>query len=267
MLELPNPIGDEKADRIVGSFVNNRLVALMEEAIIDCAVTSGDIADGDYLTAEELDLGRLMMSERFAYEVLLRYLPDWYPKSRANQMFFGLYRLLKAKGAYVPELAMEYVLYHLLEERIWVADMIGSGAWNDEAYGDMELPFKRKYGSEAPATVERIPKSDREIVKSFAREIFKIEYNTDEELEEAAEWLVNQYEDLNEYIDVCFWDTDFEFLDEMTEDELMDSDINKEMGIIAKRELNTMEFGMDRDGTMVSVKAEIKGFPWDLEEA
>lgn len=33
MLELPNPIGDEKADRIVGSFVNNRLVALMEEAI------------------------------------------------------------------------------------------------------------------------------------------------------------------------------------------------------------------------------------------
>ena len=267
MLELPNPIGDEKADRIVDSFVNNRLVVLMNEAIIDCAVSSGDMADGDNLTAEELDPGRLMMSERFADEVLLRYLPDWYPKSRANQMFFGLYRLLKAKGDYVPELAMEYVLYHLIEERIWVADMIGSGAWNDEAYEDMDLSFKRKYGSEVPSTVERIPETDRKIVKSFAREIFKIECDTDEELEEAAEWLVNQYEDLREYVDVCFWDTDFEFLDEMTEDELMSSDINKEMGIMAQREPDTIEFSMGKNGTTVNVRAEIKVFPWDLEEA
>ena len=120
MLQLPNPIGDEKADKIITEFVNYRLMEIMEDIILDEVVWGmaqrGELDQSASTKSfdELVDLKELMLDDEFAAAVSMSYLPDNYPLEKANKKFFGLYKLLKAKKEYVPDLTTEYVLYSII---------------------------------------------------------------------------------------------------------------------------------------------------------
>ena len=79
------------------------------------ATTLEELADAVPPMPKNLD--ELMLDLDFAKDVALDYLPKGYPVEKANQTFFGLYKLLKAEELYVPETEMEadLRLYVLLQ--------------------------------------------------------------------------------------------------------------------------------------------------------
>ncbi len=99
MLQLPNPIGDEKADKIITEFVNYRLLEIMEDIILDEVVWGmaqrGELDQSASTKSfdELVDLKELMLDDEFAAAVSMSYLPDNYPLEKANKKFFGLYKV------------------------------------------------------------------------------------------------------------------------------------------------------------------------------
>ena len=202
MLRVPNLIGEEKADKIVTEFVNYRLLEIMEDIILDEVVWGmaqrGELDQSASTKSfdELVDLKELMLDDEFAAAVSMSYLPDNYPLEKANKKFFGLYKLLRAKKEYVPDLTTEYVLYSIIESEIGEVDMINQdiedGLFDnleddmldgfdedfDEDLGDDEGDF---FGDdldddEELSTVERIPEPDRSVVKKAALESYKGEF-------------------------------------------------------------------------------------------
>lgn len=292
MLQLPNPIGDEKADKIITEFVNYRLLEIMEDIILDEVVWEmaqrGELDQSASTKSfdELVDLKELMLDDEFAAAVSMSYLPDNYPLEKANKKFFGLYKLLRAKKKYVSDLTTEYVLYSIIESEIGEVDMINQdiddGLFDDleddmidgfdedfdEDFDDDEDDF---FGDdfdddEKLTTVERIPEPDRSVVKKAALESYKGDFEG-EELEETTEYLVNCYEDLRAYLDICFWDTDCLLLDDYTEEQLAQLELNEQLGIVAEKEKKIIEFPFqNRDGKQTRIKAELDIDPWDLED-
>ena len=72
MLQLPNPIGDEKADKIITEFVNYRLLEIMEDIILDEVVWGmaqrGELDHSASTKSfdELVDLKELMLDDEFA---------------------------------------------------------------------------------------------------------------------------------------------------------------------------------------------------------
>ena len=258
MLRIPELPPDEKAAEIVRGFINNRLIGMMEN-IIDEEVSfnmfmSGEASEdmADKPIDEIIDIDDLMHDMEFAENVSLMYLPDGYPVEKANREFLGLYKLLKAKDEYVPELPMEYVLYRVIMNEVWMVDQIIEDA-EDGLFDDLaDDPFFEGIEDEEVTTVERIPEPDRSIV------LKSLEVWEDEDL--TAEYLINQYEDLREYEEVCFWDTDFAFLDQMSEDELIQSDMGKFLGIGERQDTKVMELSTDGNN---KIKFEVNMPPWE----
>ena len=54
--------------------------------------------------------------------------------------------------------------------------------------------------------------------------------------------MLNTYENLNEYDNVCFRDTDFAILDTMSEEEIAESPLNEQMGIVEQRKPKIIQF-------------------------
>ena len=166
---------------------------------------------------------------------------------------------MKAKKEYVPELPMEYILYHVIYNEVWQVDQINEDM-EDGLFDDlMDDPFFEGIEDEEVTTVERIPEPDRAIVlKALA-----VEAEMEEEEGITAEDLIESYEDLREYENICFWDMDFVLLDEITEDELVHSDAAKFLGIDERQDVKTVEFSTDGKN---KVKMEMNIPPWENED-
>ena len=262
MLEIPELPPDKAAAEIVRKFINNRLIVLMEE-IIDEEVAFDMIMSGvadavdmkDKSIDEIIDIDELMQDMDFAENVSLMYLPDGYPIEKANREFLGLYKLLKAKNEYIPELPMDYVLYRVIMNEIWQVDQINEDM-EDGLFDDLtDDPFFEGIEDEEVTTVERTPEPERSIVLK-ALEAWEDENVT-------AEDLINLYEDLRKYEEVCFWDTDFLFLDQMSEEELIHSDMAKALGIGERRDTQVMEISTDGSN---KIRFEVNIPPWENEE-
>ena len=207
---------------------------------------------------EFVDIDGLIYDMNFAENVSLMYLPAHYPVNKANYNFLGLYKLLKAKKEYVPELAMEYVLYHIINEQVEGLEMLKEDGWEDILEVDPDFDVEE---AEAYSNVIKIPEPYRTVVLNAIRK-----ENPDFSDEEVIE-TINLFEDLSEYSETCFWDFDFLLLDKFTEDELRSSDINAMMGIIDKEPSNVIKIPLkDKSGKKINVKTEYHINPWDLEE-
>ena len=260
MLKIPMLPEDPKAAKIVKNFINNRLVRMMEEIILDevefAFIMSGDYREDDVnKSLEELvDMDSLMQSHEFAVNVSLTYLPDDYPVEKANREFLGLYRLLKAKNEYVPELPMEYVLNSIINNEIWQVDQIAEDT-EEGLFDDlMDDPFFEGIEDEEYTTIEQIPEPDRSTV------LKALEKQCDDDM--TAEELIAYYEDLRNYEETCFWDTDFALLDSMDEDTLIHSDFAAKLGIGERKDVKMFDMPME-DGK--SIKVELNAAPWDVE--
>ncbi|MBQ8940679.1 MAG: hypothetical protein IJ062_02505 [Firmicutes bacterium] len=264
MLMLPPYFKDEEANKIVTRFVNKRLLDLMQEIILDevswnlamAGQLNNDAASQNF--DELVDIESLIYDMDFAENISMTYLPDNYPIERANYNFFGLYKLLKAKKEYVPELAMEYILYHIIYSAVGEIELIGSEEWEEIFYDDQVFWDEE---DEDYSTVINIPEPDRTAVLNAIRN--ENPNFSEEEIEET----INLFEDLREYGNVCFWDTDFTLLDKYTEEEIKNSELNERMGIIDMERSNIIKipFG-DRNGKSASIKTEFLINQWDLEE-
>ena len=237
----------------------------MQEIILD--EVSWDLILAGQLNGEEaaaksfdelVDIESLIYDMDFAQNISMTYLPDNYPIEKANYNFFGLYKLLKAKKEYVPALAMEYILYHIIYGAVGEIDMIAEEDW-DEIFDDDPENFSED--EEEYSTVMNIPGSDRTVVLNAVRN------ENPDFSEEEIEETINLFEDLREYGSTCFWDADYSLLDKFTEEELRNSDLDKRMGIMDKENSNIIKIPFkDRNGKRVNLKTEFLINPWDLEE-
>ncbi len=269
---MPYPLQDAEADKIVNKFVNDRLIGLMENAILDMCPFLPFLnykQDEDVKTKpfeEIVNIADLMTDRDYAETIAMEYLPENYPPQKASQEFFGLYRLLKAGKDYVPELPMEYILFRLIFNEVDDIDTINGYIEDGVFDGPDDGLFTEDIEDREYTTVMLIPEPERTIVKNAIRKSLKGQC-APEELEEEVEHSMNWFEDLREYEESCFWDTDFLFLDDMTEEELLGSELNEFLGIGVPKENKIIEFPVKgQDGGNVTVKAQMKVYPWDFEE-
>ena len=268
MLKIPVLPADEKAAEIVKIFINNRLIELKEGVIMD-EVGFQLAMDGelDESTAEKtfdelVNIDSLMEDIGFAEEVSMRYLPDNFPIERANREFFSLYRLLKAKNEHVPELPMEYILFHIIEEEVWKIDLINGDA-EDGVFDELvdDLFFEGIEDGEY-STIMLIPEPDRSVVMEAMEAEAEELYEDEDSL--TVDELINRFEDLREYEETCFWDFDFEMLDEIDEKTLISSDMAKYVGIGERRDKKIIQFPTSDGGKSVNIEMNIA--PWDMED-
>lgn len=137
------------------------------------------------------------------------FFPDNYPLEEEPAKFLGLYALLKAEDEFVPELVMEYLLDAMISAQVEMCKDAGT------------------------STVELMP--DREYVLEKL-----LEEPSQDEIEMPEEKLT-KIEDIANYEDIIFWDTDFAFLDNYTLEELKNSEVNKMFDIVDNRPDNVFE--------------------------
>ena len=262
MLRLPPVIFDKKANRIVSRFVNDRLIELMKKIMLDEVVK--DLFDDTIsvsVFAENgfnkiMDVDKLIYDVDFAKKISLMYLPYGYSIKKANYNFIGLYKLLKAKGEYVPELAMEYVLDKVIQSAIQDIEDLKDMDWDDILEVDLSFDVEE---AQKISTVMKIPEPDRTTVKKA------IQSENPDFSEEEVEDTINMYEDLREYINSCFWDKDFLLLDKYTEEQLSGSELNDCMGIMKKDKSNIIKMPQNKSKKS-GVVMEYRINPWDLED-
>ena len=266
MLELAIRPSDPKAAEIVTKHVNGRLLQIIREIIYDYAVyeramdevekkiRSGEIkVDPNDRIAhlpqlphiskldDIVDFGELLYDDGFAENVSRLYLPKYYysrPAMDANHEFISLYKLIRAKGEYTPELPMQYILYQLIcSTADFLADM---DEFQDE--------------DEEPASIERIPEPDRSYVISKMRPALDPEFS--------AEDFLRHFEDLAEYEETCFADIDFAMLDYADEKSLRSAPFASYIGLQDEQGITTMDISVG--GKYIQTKFKIE--PWEIEE-
>lgn len=137
------------------------------------------------------------------------YFPRSYDRNKMVKTFSGLYALLQSQDEFVPELAMEYLMANLIMGKL-------------EEYKEMGME---------ELMVEPMEKHAYIIGK-----LHEIYDGNEDEFGISAEEIMNQIENLQEYLELCFWDMDYALLDECSEDELRDSPLNEILGIGLKED-------------------------------
>lgn len=197
MLRFPGEfVSDEKADEIVRNYLNQRLIGMMDDIILMYEA-------GGYNAIGEND-------NAFVKYVSI-YFPESYPREKIGKSFLGLYALLTVEDNFVPELAMEYAMYAVIQSVIEECEDTGI------------------------STIIEMP--EREYVLSKLKE----DYTDVGDDDLKAEDVLRDYEDLNEFIEHCFWDVDFLLLDDYTEEELKNSPLNDMLGILDDKQENTFD--------------------------
>lgn len=195
MLKMPQQhTRDERANAIIAQYLNGNILELVRDQIIEYeALQKREAAEDD---AEFQDAVSI-------------YFPEGYPQERMGKVFLGLKALLESEHEFVPELAMEYVMYRLIQARIDISDDIGMD------------------------TLDPIP-SDRDYVIRILKEEYPdAAASEDEEEEICISWQekLDRLEDLHYYEDIYFWDMDYLQLDYYTESALKESPVSKFLGI------------------------------------
>ena len=292
MLQLPSVPGDEKCRKIVTRFVSERLAGYMADYIWNAvsfdflgeygeAVLEEKTLDSYSNIEEMVNFEELLGNMAFAEEVSLLFVPDGFDPIRANWNFLELYRLLMAKGEYVPELAMEYILAAVIRREIWTVDTINEDT-EDGLFDEAARAFIASLASpedeeeydeedldedgfsfdddEEYSTIERIPEPDRSYVLScFTKEAAGEGYTGEELLEE--------FEDLRRYDESCFWDDDYAMLDTIDEATLQSTSLWEDLGLemaTGKRYISVKT--SDGKGGTMQVRLEVPAVPWEEEK-
>ncbi len=220
MLKLPNTESE-----ILSSHVSNIIINIMELIFS----TQGDAKPSPNA------LFKLRTDLSFAKKVSV-FLPEWYPLEMVNAEFIGLYKLLKVKQRYIPTLPMEYLMDRLIEYHLDLIQLMDSGE-NEEAY------------------IAHLPEPYRRELEEFYRE--EADGETDEEREDYVQYMLSLFEDIRNYNETCFWDWDFKLLDDITMDQIKNSEVNRECGIIPEEEPS---FTIDKN-----IKITIKVSEWEID--
>ncbi len=191
MLRLPNEY-DPRIHKMVQEYLTDRILDLVDEYAFM-------IEEDD---AEEM------------FEIVLRpILPHDYDIKRGRDMLLRFKALLESPEEFVPELAMEYIMAHLIYEQI------------DTNPEELVVPMPdRDYVYHIFKETENNPEC---VYYDF--EPGEYDFENSDELEEAFEndlaepsayYKLNHIENMKYYMDELFWDIDFALLDSFSEEQL-----------------------------------------------
>ncbi len=194
MLKMPQEhTCDARANAIIAWYLNRNILGMVTDVIMEYENRQG-------VTVEDND--------PCFWEEISEFFPENYPEEKMGKIFLGLKELLESEHEFVPELAMEYVMYQLIEARIHISD-------------ELEID-----------TLDPIP-----VERDYVIEVLKKEYPEASPGENEEEAFINwrekleQLEDLHYYEDIYFWDLDYLQLDYLTESEIQNSPVSKFLGI------------------------------------
>lgn len=137
MLKLPRKYtNDEKANSIITQYLNGNILDLVKGEIVD-------FEEGREKEAREDD-------PAFC-EAVSMFFSERYPFEKMGKVFLGLYALLESEYEFVPELAMEYVMYSLIRAWIGITDSLGIKALEPiPDQRDYVISVLRKENSDVP---------------------------------------------------------------------------------------------------------------------
>lgn len=209
MLSFPDMFAeDEKADQICVEFVNNNLIAMLKDIRADF--------EGEFPLEEQ--------TEGTFDAYLSGFFPENFDGDRVD-LYEGLIGILEDRGMHTPNLLMEYLLAQAIDAKIMRMQTEGNGS-----------------------TRITLPKKERAYVrKVFQREC--LAYAQDDPTTSYDDYFnmcMDQVEDVEQYLENCFWDYDFQLLDEMSIEELENSPLNDMLGI-GLEEGNTFFLNLDSD--------------------
>ncbi len=165
---------------------------------------------------------------------------------------FSALNRIRARGEYIPELPMEYVLYRLIDGEV---DFINDVTKDGQPYPDVVLSI-----------VQKIPEPDRSIVLNAMKESYESGYDPEDE-EYNPDFFIDQYEDMKNYLDICFWDHDCLMLDEIPLEVLKDSPIDQWFDMTGfKDSRHYQEVKTGADGEEMVVDVSLDDYPWNLEK-
>ena len=226
-------VNDDELDSFVYDFVTG---AIKEKlfSIIKCYETKKDYED-------ELYHGEDMLDE---------YFPPSFPKDNKEEMLRimkGLYCLINAKDAWTPTLLMEYVLAKIIKSGIgdfysWVELVTGVGLGNLNNYNNELLKTYTHKVSSSDLSRFQNKKVNFPFTKEFSQKwkeayikYLEEEDGDDEDIGQAAEDTLNELWHFSPYwLEWCFMDNDYTFLNEMSMGEIRHSFINSYIGIVSK---------------------------------
>ena len=252
MLLLHETPGADKCQEYGKRFVNDRLISLMKDLVTEYIemydapyrerITCS--ADWEKPLEEIVDLERLSHDEAFFNDWIDLYamVPNTIGPQRALHDFFSLYRLLKAKKEYKPDLTMEYILYRVIQLEL---DLCNDEPEMHEQVKKIPEPARSQMMEELLAEAADLKESDPETWK--------------EDIPQIADQLMAYYEDLDKYVLTCFEDEDCFFLDEMDEEEMEESGFADDLRVNIKGDEATVKI----EGNGQSFEFGIAA--WELE--
>ena len=194
MIKLPSVPGNKECQKIVATFMNDRLVDLMDKFLFSTILSDIHVfrekSALKVLEEDGLSLEDLKENTELAFSVKRFLFPKAFPEQYASKVFVELYEILKDPRPRVLEVTMEYLLYRLIRLELLDAEQ----------------------GAGKQGTVRHIPEPERtKVLSSLAQYV-----DEGETAEERLLW----YEDLRNYEVTYFWDTDFALMDYADEEML-----------------------------------------------
>ena len=197
MLSFSEPfVQNEEANALIERNVNQLLLDMMDDVIDEFSMSMNESQ-----SCTPIEFAAKHRDE-FDQYLAVQYGVAQRPLESAR-VFAGLYSLLKSRKHFVPTLKMERLLAMLIEE----ANDINAELGEDR----QKLVYERRFEGE-----------DRVKVLAALDESM---------LDIPLEEHIRFYETPEVFMDLCFWDSDYAFLDIMDEQELLNSPLNDIFGI------------------------------------
>lgn len=227
-----NMPGKEICKSAGASFVNNRLIGLIESVIIEYVKKSDSsyiMSNNDVVEApldELVDMGRLREDMFFAKKSIIQYCPRDYDPAKALYAFFSLYDILKAEKVFKPEIVMEYILYNIMKKEVEMSDENV-----EDHYRFRKLP--------EPVRTQMIQELEEVACPGY------LGYPCP-----TVDYLISFYEDLELSMDFCFENFDCKLLDVISEERMEETGYAQKFGINTSRS----RYVTDVDGVKISVR-------------
>ena len=235
MLRMPEEVFvSEEANEIVQRTLSRAFRDQMSYRVIAAAVSNGIRPEGDQwhsvLEENPAILFDSDMDDLFS---------AWMTVSRRLQTFCGLYSLLLSKEEFVPTIEMEYLLARLIRNAAGSSEKIAILTKEEKKILRVAaLEAVREMEVECADTEEKA-----EAIAAMQDEEFCVAYR--EQIEEKAQVCSRFTDDL---LESCFWDVDYELLDEVTGDGFSrESEFGLEFGIVLGNEEDD-RFSIRRNG-------------------
>ena len=220
---------DQKDEEIYEKYVQSQMMTALRKIIADKEICE-KFGKGEPLVVRDIDL---------ITENVGSFFPESFNEEDIPETMRELYTIIDSADRYIPNIVEEYVLAMAIEDA--ANEIVDNGG---ELITD--------------------PMPDRERLSGLLVDYYSNEFgDSPEDAEGAAEERIRGIEDFSGIVEYCFYDTDFMFLEDYTQEQIVMSGVDNEfgMGVMepARKRLpdGTLEFigkPLERDHFTIKIK-------------